>query len=720
MPIRFNPATDRTRIETDPTVPVNRPDYDVESEQSSTSEVLKTVNSTLEALTSGAEDKALGQYAAAATDVVSQTEGYAAEREKILQDLATADPKDKQAIASYYDQLSRLRRGETQGALSPSAASARINNLTKSYLSRYPQNATKIRQIHSGVMNDVGQVSGFTGGTDPDMAAIEDLTKVATTKGWSVQEEVAYRNSQATADVQKLDFEARSRAGVATQGDVQKNVLGHLDVFYKDAIPRIANAMKDPNFTGKAIIGDLYLTKAKITQEVNTALADIQVQHNITYTKDFQEQLLRQATDPIDQMIQMADKTDNLQVRTAISDNLRKLGANSDIAKLRRDLGPQVTYLLGTPDLYKFAANAYATRDKIKHGLEPTLRVLAQTDFQTKMVLDYLQDSGQLDQLIADSALAVNQDKDLPETGSPVLNKVQLQAAVDAALAPGTEVDTSGNMLTTAARNPNIFEAFDKRNDAVTRAKQFPKILPVLKTTSVKILGSAISTMGVDDANKIIFRPSNPSTPFTLPVGVAPFILGENSDLSKYSGDVSPKTQTAIDKLNQHYRVFSKLMAPNDLQEWAEVTLNDIKDSRVPGYQPTPKLPVEVAPPLPGEDTSATAEDYVPAVTPEEAAAYNPTPVKAPGMLEKGNIDLDGRVAVDNADGSISTLQSITIEEEGKYILIPTLNPAGKKLSDEDAVTLYHYTGDHLGIFNSEVAADKFAKRLSQYMGTIK
>lgn len=65
-----------------------------------------------------------------------------------------------------------------------------------------------------------------------------------------------------------------------------------------------------------------------------------------------------------------------------------------------------------------------------------------------------------------------------------------------------------------------------------------------------------------------------------------------------------------------------------------------------------------------------------------------------------GNIDLDNRDVVVNDDGSISTEQSITIEEDGNYINIPTVVD-GKIVSDEDAVENYHNTGLHLGMYDN-------------------
>lgn len=82
--------------------------------------------------------------------------------------------------------------------------------------------------------------------------------------------------------------------------------------------------------------------------------------------------------------------------------------------------------------------------------------------------------------------------------------------------------------------------------------------------------------------------------------------------------------------------------------------------------------------------------------------------------LTPGNIDLTKRPRVKTADGDIATVRSISIEDDGKEVLIPTVSDDGRLLSNQQAIDLYRQTGKHLGIFDNADAADKYAESLHQ------
>lgn len=87
---------------------------------------------------------------------------------------------------------------------------------------------------------------------------------------------------------------------------------------------------------------------------------------------------------------------------------------------------------------------------------------------------------------------------------------------------------------------------------------------------------------------------------------------------------------------------------------------------------------------------------------------------KPAGLIAQGNIDLTKRIPLKNADGSISTLRSITVEADGEHYLIPTIQD-GKQMTTPEAIRYFRRTGQHLGVFETERDANKYAKRASEF-----
>lgn len=85
-----------------------------------------------------------------------------------------------------------------------------------------------------------------------------------------------------------------------------------------------------------------------------------------------------------------------------------------------------------------------------------------------------------------------------------------------------------------------------------------------------------------------------------------------------------------------------------------------------------------------------------------------------PGLIQKGNIDLNQRPRVKNPDGSVSTVLSASFNIDGQEVLLPTISPSGARLTNEGAIALYQATGKHLGKFATPEAANTYAQALHE------
>lgn len=87
------------------------------------------------------------------------------------------------------------------------------------------------------------------------------------------------------------------------------------------------------------------------------------------------------------------------------------------------------------------------------------------------------------------------------------------------------------------------------------------------------------------------------------------------------------------------------------------------------------------------------------------------------GQFGRGNIDLYNRPIYKNADGTISTVDSVTFIIDDKYVVLSTIvrdeNGNAKRLNtDEEVLAHYEKTGEYLGKFDTQEESDAYANKL--------
>lgn len=113
--------------------------------------------------------------------------------------------------------------------------------------------------------------------------------------------------------------------------------------------------------------------------------------------------------------------------------------------------------------------------------------------------------------------------------------------------------------------------------------------------------------------------------------------------------------------------------------------------------------------------TVTTPTTTTPSTTTQTSSATPVTPASI-GQYGRGNIDLYNRPQFIQPDGSISTVNSMSFNDNGKEVLIPTIaydrNGKPYQMTDDEAIQRYRQTGEYLGKFDTVEEADAYAQAL--------
>ena len=83
------------------------------------------------------------------------------------------------------------------------------------------------------------------------------------------------------------------------------------------------------------------------------------------------------------------------------------------------------------------------------------------------------------------------------------------------------------------------------------------------------------------------------------------------------------------------------------------------------------------------------------------------------GLIEKGNINILTRPQVQNEDaGGVSSVFSMSFEEDGVEIVVPRVSDEGRIMSEEAAIKEFRKTGEHLGKFETAKTATAYSVAL--------
>lgn len=161
---------------------------------------------------------------------------------------------------------------------------------------------------------------------------------------------------------------------------------------------------------------------------------------------------------------------------------------------------------------------------------------------------------------------------------------------------------------------------------------------------------------------------------------------------------------------NPDYRTNTKKAAPQSYeaayQQYKQIA-NSIRHDQLSGYRRTmQERQRQVLPTLIHDQQSGYRR------TQQQRAEYD----RMLGKYGAGNVDLHDRPQYKNADGSISTVDSVGFNIDGKEVLLPSVWIKNGKpyhsQSDDEILQHYYDTGEYLGRFDSIAEANSYASKL--------
>jgi len=107
------------------------------------------------------------------------------------------------------------------------------------------------------------------------------------------------------------------------------------------------------------------------------------------------------------------------------------------------------------------------------------------------------------------------------------------------------------------------------------------------------------------------------------------------------------------------------------------------------------------------------------ALAPNYAGSMFDRAPQAAGLIAPGNINVHQRPVVRNADGTVSTVRSMTFTTpDGRAVLVPSVIAGRGVVSPQEAYKYYQQTGQHLGVFDTPENADAYAQALHEQQAT--
>lgn len=582
MPQNFTKQVDTVNPKTNPYA-----DQAIDTRGTSTTEtVAGAVATAVKAYTQYKDSKVLGQLVSEAEGIQASSTDYASIKNDLLNRLDNESSLDRSVFNDYAKQLERLNAGQVQGVLSPSAAQIRLNELARSYISRYPHLAPEVRQLLAASAGNFG--GGDSGKQDEDPLArardkfLEDArANQASPQAWRNHLDIQRFASDAKAAVDEKMAQGTLQLPditAALNHGVQSKVSSLIIAFNSE----VANGTFDKvNNTAQLVTAISGLDK-----ELDFRLLQTMREQHILLSKDNIEQVKSEVLGPLRALIPLFDKSDSQENQLRHAQTANKMLEEASFRSLAVQMDAMSIVLLSRSpdkvlDYFNDQASMWNTLvrpDKktgqltIDNTLLGSYKKLAETNPVVRNMLDSILKSDGWKQIASD-LVARTDGANPPDDPNEAMGKIKRAMALDFAARSfkGREVlDEQRNVLASILLTGH-YEEFLQRTD----------VHRILADPSSKRLQADVES---DINQRIQYDAKNAShndlakvdldlSKVDSPQGPFSGTFQRQVPRGRLGGIAATENLPIVDSLNNAFKVIKIYKSPDEAAEWAKKAL---------------------------------------------------------------------------------------------------------------------------------------------------
>lgn len=322
------------------------------------------------------DQRILQKYSSDITAIESSGAGYAQKMADLNLKMGLASTQnDMKAVTEYSQQIHRLRMGEDSGVLSPTAASIRLQYITKEWATRYPHLTADFKKLYASAgAGGGGAGSDIKLEEDPELKANNQLIYEAGIEGISVGMLLARKRATALAADAKNATEIKAQLGQDAQPDIERFSIQLSNVARNAAWDGLYSELRAGTIDKDQWIISLGRGRDALVAGLRTYITGLEADNGVQFNADWKKSIYAAAAEPLDNVIEAAKQTDS-------TDKLKRL-AEAEMA-MRQNRSESVLEKMFPGPLYPIAN---LTKDPLAF-MESVDRILLAQKDKTGMIL---------------------------------------------------------------------------------------------------------------------------------------------------------------------------------------------------------------------------------------------------------------------------------------------------------------------------------------------